>query len=112
MPWKAPHTTRTGGTYPTRDYKRYKAWQESVATQARRLMRRRRPYGGPVELAVVFYLCPRPGKYPDRSNLLKAFEDALEGVVYENDNQVSDGPTRRVISGQERARVEFRVIAL
>jgi Holliday junction resolvase RusA-like endonuclease len=29
---------------------------------------------------------------PDRTNYLKGFEDALQGIVYVNDSQVVDGP--------------------
>lgn len=110
-PWKAPTLGRNGGTVRTRDYKTYKAWQEWVALQAKLLMGRRRPYGGPVALSARFVLAPRPGKPPDRSNLLKSFEDALEGIVIRNDTQIIDGPTTRAITDTEPQGVRFRVVA-
>lgn len=42
----------------------------------------------------------RPGEYrlaiPDRGNLLKLVEDALKGVVYDDDAVIVDGPARKV----------------
>lgn len=112
IPWKSPTITRTGGSRPGRGYKAYKGWQDVVRHHARTDMGRRRPYGGPVDLACTFYIRPIPGmKTPDRTNLLKAFEDALEGVCYRNDTQVEGGPTRRVISAEEVQRVEYEVWA-
>ena len=39
----------------------------------------------PVSYALVWY---RPRKAGDLSNVIKALEDALEGIVFENDRQV------------------------
>lgn len=65
---------------------------------------------GPVRLSVQFvYAIPASGKYKkarpgdqciadygDRGNCLKLLEDALEGIIYENDCQVSSGDVRKV----------------
>jgi len=39
------------------------------------------------------YLAILPTGDPDRDKLLRAIQDALEGVVYRNDSQVTHGPT-------------------
>lgn len=51
---------------------------------------------------------------PDRSNVLKSLEDALQGVVYPNDNQLADGRCRKFYCagpghGDPRPRVEVTV---
>lgn len=87
-------------------------WKRTVNAHAALLMAGRPPYEGPVSLSVTFYLHPAPGRPPDRANLLKAFEDGLEGVCYPNDTTVSDGQVRRHICPRCVERVEFEVIAL
>jgi Holliday junction resolvase RusA-like endonuclease len=111
-PWKAPTIGRNGGAVRSRGYCQYKAWQKTVNVLAGVQRLRRRPYGGPVRLEATFYLRPHPnGAVPDVCNLAKAFEDALQGVAYRNDSQVSGHCTHRVITATEPERVEYRVIA-
>lgn len=111
--WKAPSLGRNGGRVPTRDYKRYQGWQAEVKRQVAEHMGRRKPYGGPVSLDVTFYLAPVQRNHrPDRSNLLKAFEDALQSVAIANDTQIESGMTSRVFSDKERQRVEYRIVAI
>lgn len=72
-----------------------------------------RPLKGPIRLDVTFVLplpkaAPkwkveaarantlRPTVRPDRGNLLKMIEDALEGVIYTNDSHVVEGMVRKV----------------
>jgi Holliday junction resolvase RusA-like endonuclease len=113
IPWKAPNIGRNGGVVHGRDYKRYEEWKQTVAANVRLAMRRRKVYGGPVDVVATFYLRPIPGRtLPDRDNLIKAFTDALQGVVIVNDVQVCGGEPRRVVSAEEAERVEFSVIAL
>lgn len=112
VPWKAPTLGRNGGAVRTRGYVQYKTWQEAVGLVAATQRRLRRPYGGAVRLEVTYYLAPRPGSLPDTSNLTKAFEDALQGVVIRNDTQVVGHCTRRVVSSQEPERVVYRVVAV
>lgn len=71
-----------------------KAYKEEVAWRAR-AAGFRTPSSGPV--ALVLTLCPRrnkdgsaSGTVLDLGNCLKVAEDALQGVVYENDKQVKD----------------------
>ena len=49
---------------------------------------------------------PHSGK-PDRDNLMKSFQDALEGLLFRNDSQIWAGPVTKVIaSGHEQPHVE------
>lgn len=66
------------------------AWQREVALAARVAMNGRKPYAGPVVLNLSFRL-RRFGRMPDRTNLLKSTEDAIQGIVIINDNQCKDG---------------------
>ena len=51
---------------------------------------------------------------PDRSNVMKSLEDALQGVLYANDNQLADGRIRKLYCagpgyGDVRPRTEVSV---
>lgn len=54
--------------------------------------------------ADILFCMPRPKTVsrnahtvkPDRSNLLKSFEDAMEGVIYKGDQQIIGGSTMKV----------------
>lgn len=47
----------------------------------------------------------------DRGNLLKLLEDALEGIVYENDSQIVDGSVAKVWGERDETRVCVRQAA-
>jgi Holliday junction resolvase RusA-like endonuclease len=89
VPWKAPMVTKRG-TYKS---KKVRDWQSTISRQARLAMGSRMPMSGPVALTFCFHLGPRDGTPPDLSNLVKAAEDAIQGVVILNDRQV-----QRIIS--------------
>jgi crossover junction endodeoxyribonuclease RusA len=74
-----------------------------------------------VRLTIAFYL-PRPKKHhkrgvfvphcvkPDLDRLVRAILDALTGVVYHDDNQVTELVTAKYYAGvDEPARVQVRV---
>jgi Holliday junction resolvase RusA-like endonuclease len=108
VPWKAPTICRNGGVNKNeRGYKSFESWKEKVNGETKKLMRHKRPYGGHVRFDVTFYLAPKPGLPPDRSNLLKAFEDATQSAAIRNDTQIVDGTTARVITAHEPERVAF-----
>lgn len=51
-----------------------------------------KPFEGPVRLTISVY---RPQKSGDLSNRLKVLEDALQGIAFEDDNQVVEIHMRR-----------------
>jgi Holliday junction resolvase RusA-like endonuclease len=115
VPWSAPTIGRSGGCVPTRGYRRYQAWQALVRMTAavQRPRRRAWPYRGDVELRLRFVLRPRGGRgNPDVTNLIKAFEDALQGALIADDCQVGRIRAERVLSGVEPEGVAYQVVAL
>lgn len=114
VPWKAPPIIvskgRRGVAHWDRGYKTYTDWLGQVRTFAAFSRRRQGIYGGPVILVATFYVCPK-GTPPDTTNLLKAFEDGLQGVLIQDDVQVIEARVRRVISNAEPQRVEFELLA-
>lgn len=62
-----------------------------------------------VRVAVVYYYETSP---PDVDNFHKPIQDALQGIVYENDRQVSDAaPSKREVNGSFRVRGMSAVLA-
>lgn len=87
-----------GARYPvvTSDNPKLKGWRRTVA-QAARLAHRGQPLDGPVRVIAAFYL-PRPKALrldrshvtrPDADKLGRAIGDALSGIVYRDDGQVT-----------------------
>jgi Holliday junction resolvase RusA-like endonuclease len=112
VPWKAPSTTQTGHSY--KDPKLVE-WQSEVASCAGKAMTMngRKPYGHAVEVWAEFHLAPsRNGSYGDTTNLLKAVEDALQGVVLVNDKRVVRSHPERFLVGVTRDHAWVRVIAV
>ncbi len=117
---------------PTRDpVNAYKAAVQAAAAAAHQGP----PLEGPLVVEMVFVL-PRPkarpkwikrwsmwwhvwesgGRVPhclklnDRDNLLKSTQDALNGILWDDDGQIWDGPPRKwVASGREQPHVEIAV---
>ena len=92
VPWKAPNVTRRG-TF--RD-KKVKKWQSHVKWQTLQY-KQGEPYDGPVMLDLKFIMRGRSGLLPDLTNLTKALEDVLQGIVYVNDRQVCKQVTERIV---------------
>lgn len=104
-PWTSPRRGRGGGSIPTKASGRMKAWQDRVKLAATAAMRGRRLIDGPVGLMLDFTMWedgeswiqvdnydPEPHlnfKKPDLTNLIKATEDALSGIVFKDDCQVT-----------------------
>ena len=115
VPWKAPHVIPSagGGTRTAhwdRDYKRFTQWVQHVKKSVELSMAHRvKRYGGPVSVSLCFYV--HGPQVPDVTNMQKAFEDALQGVVFRNDRQVGDIHSRRVTDVTESQRVEWCVVA-
>lgn len=111
IPWKAPKTNRQGRTIRDRGYKTFETWKQVVQLSAIPQRRRKKLYSGPVELITLFYLHNRPGASPDLTNMIKAFEDALQDVIYRNDRQVVAHQSEKILSSTEAERVEWEVRA-
>jgi len=62
-------------------------YQEAIAWKAREAMAGRSAFGGPVVLIATFFLGTR--RRVDNDNLLKAASDALNGIVYIDDSQIT-----------------------
>jgi len=103
--------------------KRNYPWRECVAAAAMKAIGsgvEPHPKGVALELEVVFVM-PRPKKHylvdfstvrnsheharhlvkPDRTKLLRAFEDALTGILWHDDTQIIDGCTSKVYVGSD-----------
>jgi Holliday junction resolvase RusA-like endonuclease len=106
VPWKAPTTTRTGHSFKD---KKLVEWQKLVAGQAAIAMGSRYPHPGPIDLTLRFELTRKPGSVPDLSNLTKALEDSLQGIVFVNDRWVSHIDATRRIGPHDRVTISVRV---
>lgn len=91
VPWKAPKVRSNGSVIMTPEYRSYKDWKKTVADFARASMAAHgsKPYGHPVKLISTFVM-REVGAMPDLTNLVKAAEDGLQGVVFVNDGQVKE----------------------
>lgn len=47
-------------------------------------------------------------KKPDRDNLLKTYQDALEGLIYLNDAQVGAGAVNKIYSDNPRVEIKIK----
>lgn len=91
--------SRTGYTYDTN--KKLAPWRHKVALIAKQAMNRQRaePLTGPVHLDLEFAMPrtkamktdppPPMTQRPDSSKLQRAIEDALTGIVYQDDSQIT-----------------------
>lgn len=89
-----------------------KAWQETVATMALYAMGaagNRTPYAGPVRLSAEFTVRGR-GKVGDLTNLQKACEDALQGIVIVDDTQVVGWSSTRRIGADEGVTIAVETV--
>lgn len=76
---------------------RLREWKEYVRGEAARLWPGEAPFGGRLELTVVYYH-ERDSVLIDHDNMIKLIQDALAGLVYENDRQITDSRHARPVS--------------
>jgi Holliday junction resolvase RusA-like endonuclease len=88
----------------TRYPARLRNWKAYVRSEAARLWSVRTPYEGPLKLTLVYYH-ERESVLIDHDNMVKPIQDALSGLVYRNDRQITDAQTRKTnIDGRFRVR--------
>ena len=83
-----------------------RAWERRVADEARLAMGGRPPVAGPIRLELEFRF-RRHGGRGDLTNLIKAAEDGLQGVVFANDRDVA-GIAAKVREGEAADSMEVR----
>ncbi|MDB5288849.1 MAG: crossover junction endodeoxyribonuclease RusA [Phycisphaerales bacterium] len=79
----------------TKNRTRLQAWKRRVKEAARKRWRRRgrvRPVTHEIAIEILYFF---DGPPPDVDNIIKPIQDALIGVVYMDDNQVSDAVCRK-----------------
>lgn len=120
---KTAGVTKRGKRYVRDSNPASKEWKRLVAQVAGEQMEGRELLGGPLSLVVEFFR-PRPKGHfgvrgllpsapefpttaPDTTKLLRAIEDAMQGVVYRNDSQIVAQVARKHYG--EPARVEVRL---
>lgn len=103
-----------------------KPWRNAAKMIAAELMRGRDPYEGPLMLAVEFHM-PRPKGHfgvhgvrrsapsyptvrPDSTKLLRPLEDALTGILWNDDSQIVEQIIRKRYGDPPRAEIRVAVI--
>jgi len=115
VPWRPARVTIHGTYKPAH----VRTWQRTVNLFARTAMAGRIPLDGPVSLTLQFQRRPtkaRPREAwwaarPDATNLLKAIEDSLNGVVYADDSQVVIVELRKVRAAQDGVAIRVEAVA-
>jgi Holliday junction resolvase RusA-like endonuclease len=83
---RAKQSTRFDGHGHAHTDPKVKAWQDHVSARAREAMQGREPLTGPVAVRAVFVLGNK--RRVDCENLVKAVNDAMNGIVFVDDHQV------------------------
>jgi Holliday junction resolvase RusA-like endonuclease len=88
----------------TRYPSRLREWKEYVRAEAAKLWPTQPPVEISLKLTVVYYH-ERQSVLIDHDNMIKPIQDALAGLVYKNDRQITDAQTRKTnIDGRFRLR--------
>lgn len=74
---------------------RTRAYEQTIRSEFSRAYPDMKPWLGPVSILVKAYV-RTPAARPDGSNILKAVEDALNGLAYKDDSQVVDARVVKV----------------
>ncbi len=95
----------------TKTPSRLREWKEYVRKEAAKLWHERQPHEGNLKLTVVYYH-ERQSVLIDHDNMIKPIQDALAGLIYRNDRQITDAQTRKTsIDGRFRLRYLSSVYA-
>ncbi|MCL6435837.1 MAG: RusA family crossover junction endodeoxyribonuclease [Leptolyngbyaceae cyanobacterium HOT.MB2.61] len=85
-------------SHQTKDRKRLQAWKTVVRSTAEACWKSSTPTGVPVRVVITHYYDAEPGDesgVPDSDNIVKPVRDALNGLIYVDDYQVTDFVSRR-----------------
>jgi len=81
-------------SHQTRDRKKLEAWRQFVRTSASTRWVHSDPSESAVRIVVTYYHEGETVRI-DNDNLLKPIQDALNGLVYRDDRQISDTAVRK-----------------
>lgn len=88
----------------TKNPSRLREWKEYVRQEAVNWWSAQAPLEGSLKMTVVYYH-ERDSVLIDHDNMIKPIQDALAGLVYKNDRQITDAQTRKTnIDGRFRVR--------
>lgn len=85
-------------SHQTKDRKRLQTWKEKVRQAAEVYWAKRTPLGDPLRVVITHYYDVPLGEesgVPDSDNIVKPVRDALNGVIYVDDYQITDFISRR-----------------
>lgn len=85
-------------SHQTKDRKRLQAWKEEVRKAAIAYWKGNAPLGDPLKVVITHYYDVVSGEesgVPDSDNIVKPVRDALNGVIYVDDYQITDFVSRR-----------------
>jgi crossover junction endodeoxyribonuclease RusA len=94
----------------TKDKKKLRIWKANVQAGAKkRWPNGESPLNQPVQVFVVYYY---EGEALDVDNMIKPIQDALKGLIYEDDCVVTDNhPAKRDLNGSFRVKGMSPVLA-
>lgn len=85
-------------SYQTKERKRLQAWKEKVKEASVAYWDNRAPLGESIQVTITHYYDAPYGdesSVPDSDNIVKPVRDALNGVIYVDDYQITDFVSRR-----------------
>ena len=99
-------------SYQARNRSRLQAWGNTVRAAAQRVWPVwQAPFTGPLLMVVVYYH-DGPTVRLDNDNMIKPVQDALNGLVYVDDSQITDTQTRKSdLNGRFKTRGMSAVLA-
>lgn len=109
--WSGRGQTKAGHRYKL---PRLRDYQAAIREHWQRTYPKHVPLSGPIKLEMTFIFTRPKGKVwkkkpmprephvvrPDRTNLIKAVEDALNGIAWRDDAQVYTGNAEKFIAGE------------
>jgi crossover junction endodeoxyribonuclease RusA len=85
-------------SYQTKERKRLQVWKEKVRSCSLAFWDNRAPLGDAIQVTITHYYDTPYGdesSVPDSDNIVKPIRDALNGVIYVDDYQITDFVSRR-----------------